>query len=336
MVRWALVAVLMMSLLAACDYGGQEALPDATEAAAEQDSRPLMLWAEGLEVATGPWPDVAYRAELESPVTALAVLNHQLLAATEDGVVRQLIPVQVADGGRLAPTRQVRLGCRIEAMIGQARSLWVSYRACSDESLNLAEMQLPDLKLIRQRELATDHVGPVSMALGEDHLFLLNSDPFELSRLRQADLTPVGRIDLRQGSRPSFGHGELLIVNELIWVVDHYRDHLVQVRPQTLTIKLTRSFASMEMPGRISSCRLAADQSHFYCLVGGALYLGNPQSMQARKIQAPTAASRFLLLADQQQIILGATDRSLVLSLQDENEVRWVEQVLPDLIIPIP
>lgn len=335
MARLALMAVLMMSALAACDHRAQEALPDAAEALAEQALPPLMLWAEGLEVATGPWPEVAYRAELESPVTALAILNHQLLAATADGVIRQLIPVQLAGGGRLAPTRQVRLGCRIEAMTGQRRCLWVAYRACSDGSLHVAQMQLPGLKLIRQREMATDRVGPVTMALGEDHLFLLNSDPFELSRVHQADLAPAGRVDLRQGSRPSFGHGELLIVNGMIWVVDQYRDHLVQVRRQALTIELIRSFASMDMPGRISKCRLSPSQSKIYCLAGGNLYVVNPHSMRGRKVQAPVAASRFMALGDQ-QVILGAIDRSLVLSLQDENEGRWVEQALPDLIFPIP
>ena len=330
MARLALWAVLMIGVLAACDPLGQEPVPDSADSAPKEAAASVMFWAHGREVATGPWPESSFRGELDSPVTALAVVNDQLLAGAEDGAIRQLIPVQVADGGRLAPSRRVQPGCRIEAMAGRARQLWVLYRACDDQSLHVALIQLPDLKLTAQRPLAPDHGGPVAMAIGQEHLFVLISDPFELTRLRLSDLTPEGRIDLRQGLRPAYGFGQLLFVDESLWVIDRYRDGLIQVRPQGLGIDVSRSFASLDIPGAIVACD--AHQQQVYCLAGGALHALDPVSMRARRLHTASAQLDSLLVYGD-RLMFGNSDGTLLLQTLSGEIEALTEQALPAHIV---
>lgn len=331
--RAAALAVVLSGLLAACDRSAEDPLPIVVESDVGPVPELAMLWAEGTVLATGSWPEAAYLGELDSPVSAIAVINGQLLAATDDGVIRQFTKVPVAAGGRLAATRRVQPGCRVEAMAGRDDRLWVLFRACEDQGLWLGAINPASLSLVMQRQLEADHGGPAAMALGDEHLFVMRSDPFELIRVRLSDLAPDGRVDLRQGARPAYGYGELLVVNELIWVIDRYRDHLIQVRPQGPGIELSRTFASMGMPGPVKSCQIDGERTQVYCLVGAAMYVVDPQPMRSRRLLVPAALSQAVPM-DEGRLLLGAAGQSFVWDLGDATSA-VVEHGLPDLIVPV-
>ena len=328
--RLFLGGLVLIGLLAAC--AEQSAEPPMPLAASEPPASTL-FWAVDRHLSTGSWPEPSHWGEQEAAATAIAVVNERLLFGTEIGLVQQLTPIEVAAGGRLAPTRRVQLGCQIKAMVGADSELWALFRPCAGDELHLAALRLPALSILTERSMGRDHGGPVALAKMGNHLFVMRSDPFELLRVRLADLVIDGQLDLRQGARPAYGYGELLVVDELLWVIDRYADRLIQVRPQGPGLDFSRTFASFDLPGAIGGCR--AGQGSVYCLAGSSVYALEAGSLRARLLY--TAHSRLQsLLVDGASLLIADSDRTLRLDLQSGEVNEVASHPLPSLITRLP